>query len=72
MATYARKVDDVAVELFVEFGGFSIDECFHPDLRKQFVLVPDDTIVNSTWDGSKWVPPIIPDEAKNAENQSDR
>lgn len=63
MATYARVDGDVAVEIFVEFGGFSIDECFHPEVRKLFVLVPDDTIVNSIWNGSKWIPPVT-EEAK--------
>lgn len=50
MATYARVVDNMVYEIFVEFGGFSIDECFHPILRAMFQEVPEGTVVNSVWD----------------------
>lgn len=66
MPLYARVVDDVAVELFEPFGGFTIDECFHPIVRAMFFEVPIGTVVNSKWDGTKWVPPIIPEEVINA------
>lgn len=39
---YARFVNDIAVEFFTPPEGFSIEQCFHPDLVKQFELVDDD------------------------------
>lgn len=39
---YARFVDNVAVEFFTPPEGFSIHQCFHPDLVKQFEPVHED------------------------------
>lgn len=60
MALFGRVVDDMIVELFEEPEGFTIDECFHPEVRAMFQEVPEGTVVNSTWNGTEWVPPTIP------------
>lgn len=39
---YARFVNNVAVEFFNTPDGFTIDQCFHPDVVKQFEAVGDD------------------------------
>ncbi len=63
MTTYARTAHspladgDTALELFTPPDDVAIDECFHPSLVPFFHEVPDDTLVNATWDGTTWVAP---------------
>lgn len=38
---YARFVNDIAVEFFTPPEGFTIEQCFHPDVVKQFEPVED-------------------------------
>lgn len=53
-------IGDVAIELWTPPAGFTVEECFHPSLVPFFHVVPADTLVNSTWDGTVWVPPPEP------------
>lgn len=68
MTLYARVVDNIAVELFTPQEGYTIDESFHPIVRAMFFEVPDGTVVNSVWDGAKWVPPEEPNEPEEEQN----
>lgn len=42
MAKAAKFVDGVVVDLLVPVEGFTLEECFHPDLLAQYELVEDD------------------------------
>lgn len=64
MTTYARVEEDVAVEIFIPPDGFLLEDCFHPDVAALFQEVPDGTMVNSTWNGTEWVPPTTPRKRK--------
>jgi len=59
---YARIADDFVIEVFVEPEGFTIDQCFHPDIAAQFVVVADN--IEAGWikqsDGSFVAPPPPP------------
>ena len=38
----ARIIDDVVSDVIVPIEGFTIEECFHPDVLAQYTPVPDD------------------------------
>lgn len=60
MATYARVVDSIVVEMFTPADAtLTPAQCFHPDIAAEFVEVPADMPVEPLWtyDGSKWAPP---------------
>jgi hypothetical protein len=56
MTTYARIQGNTAVEVFVPHEGFSLAECFHPEIAALFVQVPDGTLTGATTDdgGKTW------------------
>lgn len=58
---YARFVDNVVVEIFVPQGGFSIEQCFHPDVVSQFVMVDNAVDIGYT----KPVADVIANDAEN-------
>ena len=45
--TYARIQENMVVEIVKPVDGFSIQQCFHPDLLKNMVSCPDE--VQSGW-----------------------
>lgn len=47
MTKMARIVDGVVVDVLVPLEGFTIEECFHPDLLAQYIPVTDD--VQAGW-----------------------
>jgi len=57
---YARFNGTTAIEIFTPPEGFSINDCFHPDVVAQFEPVADDVQVN--WikqeDGSVIAPTV--------------
>lgn len=57
---YARVVDTTVQEVFTAPQGFSVDECFTPELVAQFELCPDE--VQGGWlkleDGTFTAPPL--------------
>jgi hypothetical protein len=60
MTKYARIISSVAVEVFTPHNGFSLSECFHPDVAATFSAVPDNVTAGSTVDGAgHWT--IAPD-----------
>jgi hypothetical protein len=64
MTTYARIQNDTAVEVFMPHSGFSLVECFHPEVAVLFVEVPDGTEAGATTTdgGSTWTNPTEPAE----------
>jgi hypothetical protein len=54
MTTYARIQNNVAVEVFVPHEGFTLLECFHPDVAAIFNEVPDSVTVGSTVEDGVW------------------
>jgi len=45
---YARlSSEKIVIETFVPMQGFTIDQCFHPDIASQFIPVPDE--VEQDW-----------------------
>lgn len=38
----ARIIDGVILDVIVSVEGFTIEECFHPDLLAQYIPVTDD------------------------------
>lgn len=42
MTKMARITDGVVGDVIVPIQGFRIEECFHPDLLAQYVVVDDD------------------------------
>lgn len=48
MATFARMQNNIAVDVFVEHGGFTISQCFNPEVVAHFTIVPDGTTLGST------------------------
>ncbi len=64
MTTYARIQNSTVVEVFVPHNGFTIEECFHPDVVAQFTEVPDDVTVGSTVDdaGHWTIAPVVQPE----------
>lgn len=44
---YARIQDNMVVEIVKPVDGFSIQQCFHPDLLKNVISCPDE--VQSGW-----------------------
>jgi hypothetical protein len=44
---YARIQDNIVAEIVKPVDGFSIQQCFHPDLVKNIVYCPDE--VQSGW-----------------------
>ena len=63
MKNYARIVNGVAVEVFSPPEGFTIEECFHPDVVVQFTECPLNITANSTIDSegvwTVFVPPVV-------------
>ncbi len=61
MLNYARIVNATIVELFTPPDGFTIDDCFHPDVASTFVVIPDgiDPAPGWTYDGT-FAPPLPP------------
>lgn len=62
MTTYARIENDTAIEIFIPPTGFTIGECFHPEVASLFTVVPDGTELGATTtDGVTWTnPPARP------------
>lgn len=54
MTTYARVIDNTAIEVFTPPDGFTIDDCFHPDVAALFEVVPDSVTPNSVRNGGVW------------------
>jgi hypothetical protein len=58
---YARIVSNSVQEVFTPPDGFTIEECFHPDVVKLFEPVPDEVDVG--WlknpDGTFSAPPVV-------------
>jgi hypothetical protein len=65
----ARITDGIVGDVIVPIDGFTIEECFHPDLLAQYVSVDDD--VQSGWivteDGIVAPEPEAPAEEAPAE-----
>lgn len=59
MTTYARVENNTAIEIFVPPAGFTLAECFHPDVACTFVEVPAGTQAGATMaeDGKTWIAP---------------
>lgn len=58
MTTYARIQNNVAVEIFVPPNGFTINQCFHPDIAVLFAVVPGGTVVGSVFANGAWTAPL--------------
>lgn len=54
MPKYAYVVDGVAQDVVSPPDGFSIDDCFHPDLISSFIEVPDEVVKGSKLKSGKW------------------
>lgn len=54
---YVRIENELVVEVVDEFGGFTIDEMFHPDLVAEMVKADEPVSEGWRWDGSKFSPP---------------
>jgi hypothetical protein len=61
MTTYARIQGNMAVEVFVPPTGFTLDQCFHPEIAALFTEVPDGTEVGATTadGGETWTNPAV-------------
>jgi len=59
MKTYARIVNNTAVEVVKTPDGISIGEMYTPDIAKDFVEVPSAVVVGSTVDNNgAWTHPV--------------
>lgn len=67
---YARVIDSVVQEVFTPPAGFTLQECFHPDLVIQFEPCPEE--VEGGWlkqeDGTFIAPPTPPEPIDNGTN----
>jgi hypothetical protein len=70
MTTYARIQNNVAVEIFVPPDGFTLNQCFHPEVAVLFVGAPDGTVVGSTLENGAWIAPITQSGALSEEAPS--
>lgn len=59
MTTYARILNNVAVEIFIPHSGFTIAECFTADIAALFSEVLDGTVVNSILANDVWTAPAV-------------
>ena len=57
---YARIVNGIVHEICVPVAGFTIEECFHPDLVAQMVACSDEVKPNWVFDGTTFTPPVAP------------
>lgn len=57
MTTYARIQNDTAIEVFVPHEGFTLGECFHPEIAALFSVVPDGTEAGATLANGTWTNP---------------
>jgi hypothetical protein len=48
--TYARILGNTVVEVVTPIEGFSIEQCFHPDLIKNMVSCPTDVRAGWSYD----------------------
>lgn len=48
--TYARVLDDFAIEIYIPPDGYEIEDCMPPGMVALFELVPDGTLANATRD----------------------
>ena len=46
---FARITDSIVVEFLVAPNGFSLNQCFHPDILAHCVEVSDDTLIGDTY-----------------------
>lgn len=59
---YARIKDNTICELLKPIEGFLLEECFHPDILRGVINVPDKAQVGQGWDGANLIPipePVI-------------
>ena len=49
----ARIIDGVVAEILVPVSGFTVEQCFHPDILAQCVDVPDSMQVGDVY------PPVV-------------
>ncbi|MBX9900805.1 MAG: hypothetical protein K2Y28_08485 [Burkholderiaceae bacterium] len=58
MTTYARKIDNVAVDVVTKDPA----TMFHPDIASQFIVVPNGTLNGATWANNAWTnpPTVVP------------
>lgn len=71
MSVYARVPGGMVVELFTPPAGFTLEQCFHPDIASQFVEVPSGVTPAEGWSYSGGVfsapaPPAPPTLAQQA------
>jgi len=69
MATYARVVNGIVVEVFIPPSGKGPDDCFHPDFAAEFHAAPDNVAQGWTYDGHNFAapaPPLPPSLAQQA------
>lgn len=57
---YARVNGTDVVEICTPVAGFSIDQCFHPDIVAQLVPCADNVTVEWTYVDGKFVDPNAP------------
>lgn len=57
MTTYARVIENVAVEVFVPLPGYTLEESFTPEVAAMFQEVPDNVKVGWIYKSGKWVKP---------------
>lgn len=55
---YARLINNRVNEVFTPPENIDISECFHPDVVKQFVSVPDEVEAQWFFDGEKFTPTV--------------
>jgi len=55
---YARIVENKVVEICMPIEGFTIDQCFHPNLIQQMVFCDDEVQVGWTYNDNVFAAPI--------------
>lgn len=55
---YARIVDEKVHEICVPVEGFTIEQCFTPELMAQMVACSDEVKPNWLFDGTTFTPPV--------------
>jgi hypothetical protein len=51
---FARITDSIVVEFLVAPSGFSLNQCFHPDILAHCVEMPDSAQIGDTY-----TPPVV-------------
>jgi hypothetical protein len=57
---YARIFKGQVAEVFTPPSGFTLQECFHPDVVAQFVAAPDDVATGWSYVDGIFLPPDEP------------